>query len=121
MKKITPTYRLLSLKILLFVLWMFIGLVHGEENSNGKYRIPTMVISSGGGLMGSASFETNTTVGQQSPIPDPAEPPFSNSYDLYPGFWYTVANVGLTCPGEKMEIKMLMVWIWQNIYLILAV
>ncbi len=50
--------------------------------------------------MGSAGFQTNATLGQPSPLPDPADPPFSDSYDLYPGFWYTVANVGLTCPGD---------------------
>lgn len=70
------------------------------EMSSTNYHITTTVAAGGGGTMGSASFEVNSTVGQQSPLADPAEPPYSDSYDLYPGFWYTVANTGLFCLGD---------------------
>ena len=70
------------------------------EMTSTNYRIPTAVMSGGGGYMESSGYEANSTIGQQSPLADPADPPYSDSYDLYPGFWYTVANVGLTCPGD---------------------
>ena len=58
----------------------------GSEN----YRIPTSVISGGGAPMDSANYQTDSTMGQPSPLMDPAAPPWSTNYDLYPGFWYTL-------------------------------
>lgn len=46
--------------------------------------------------MGSANYQMNSTLGQSSPLMDPADPLYSYSYDLYPGFWYTL-DVGLEC------------------------
>ena len=40
--------------------------------------------------MGSANFGMNSTLGQPSPLMNPADPPYSDVYDLYPGFWYTL-------------------------------
>jgi hypothetical protein len=60
-----------------------------------SYSIPTSVLSGGGGPMSSENYETNTTLGQTSPIMDPADPPYSDNYDLYPGFWYTL-EAGIT-------------------------
>ena len=85
---------------ILALILMFIPGQTAAEMSSTNYRITTTVVSGGGGPMGSASFQTNGTLGQPSPLADPADPPFSDSYDLYPGFWYTVANIGLTCPGD---------------------
>ena len=85
---------------ILALILMFIPGQTTSEMSSTNYRITTTVVSGGGGPMGSASFQTNGTLGQPSPLPDPADPPFSDSYDLYPGFWYTVANIVLTCPGD---------------------
>jgi hypothetical protein len=52
------------------------------------YKIPSTVQSSGGAPMTSASYETNSTLGQPSPLMDSGNPPTSTSYDNYPGFWY---------------------------------
>ena len=65
-----------------------------------NYRIPSAALSGGGTPMSASSFQTKATLGQPSPLSDSADPPFSYSYDLYPGFWYTVANIGLTCPSD---------------------
>ena len=85
---------------ILALILMFIPGQTTSEMSSTNYRITTTVVSGGGGPMGSASFQTNGTLGQPTPLPDPADPPFSDAYDLYPGFWYTVANIGLTFPGD---------------------
>jgi hypothetical protein len=60
------------------------------QMSSANYQITTTVVSGGGGPMASASFQTNGTVGQPSPLIDPADPPWSTSYDLLTGFWYTL-------------------------------
>jgi hypothetical protein len=70
------------------------------EMSSVNYRITTSVISSGGSTMGSANFKAKSTVGQSSPLQNPTDPPYSDSYDLYPGFWYVAANIGSFCPGD---------------------
>ena len=69
--------------------------------SSNSYRIFTSVISGGGSTMGSASFDAHSTIGQSSPLQAPIDPPYSDSYDLYPGFWYAVANMGSFCPGDN--------------------
>jgi len=60
----------------------------GMESDN--YRIPTSVFSGGGAPSGSTNYQTNSTLGQPSPLMDPSDPPFSPNYNLEPGFWYTV-------------------------------
>lgn len=55
-----------------------------------NYRVTTSVLSGGGAPMTSATYQTNATVSQSSPLMDPADPPYSTNYDLYPGFWYTL-------------------------------
>jgi hypothetical protein len=87
---------------ILALILMFIPGQTAAEMSSTNYRIPTTVVSGGGVPMGSAGFQTNGTLGQPSPLADPADPPFSDSYDLYPGFWHTlVAYVPLNdCPGD---------------------
>ena len=75
--------------ILSFVFCFAVGAV--AEMGSENYRISTSVMSGGGMPMESASYQTNSTVGQPSPLMDPADPPYSTSYDLYPGFWHTAA------------------------------
>jgi len=60
------------------------------EMSSTNYTITTTVMSGGGGPMGSANYQMNSTLGQPSPLIDPALPPQSTGYDLLTGFWYTV-------------------------------
>ena len=57
------------------------------------YAITTSVFSGGGGKTGSTNFNAVGTLGQPSPLMDPFNPPFSISYDLEPGFWYTTEAV----------------------------
>ena len=69
--------------------------------SSENYSIPTSVMSGGGTPMESTSCQTNSTLGQPSPVMDPADPPWSTSYDLYPGLWYTVAAEPMdACEGD---------------------
>jgi hypothetical protein len=81
---------------------LFIGLpvVPSAEIASENFRIRSSVYASGGGLIGSANYQTTGTIGQPSPLPDPTDPPFSDSFDLYPGFWYTIGAFGVTCPGD---------------------
>ena len=55
--------------------------------SSASYAIPTSVMSGGGAPMGSASFQSNATLGQ----PSPPGITSSTSHDLYAGFWYTMS------------------------------
>ncbi len=60
-----------------------------------NYRITTTVMSGGGGVMASSNYRLTGTLGQPSPLIDPADPPYSASFDLLTGFWYTLgAGVG---------------------------
>ena len=86
--------------ILSFVFCFAVGAV--AEMGSANYRIPTSVMSGGGAPMTSDSYQTDSTLGQPSPLMDPANPPGSTNYDLYPGFWHTV-ELGLVvdpCEGD---------------------
>jgi hypothetical protein len=63
--------------------------VIGMESTH--FKISTSVISGGGTLTESDSFRLISTLGQSTPLMDPADPPYSDNFDAYPGFWYTVA------------------------------
>ena len=66
-----------------------------------SFHITTSVISGGGAPMASTSFQNNSTLGQPSPLMDSNDPPYSVSYDLYPGFWYTLeAKFIEPCEGD---------------------
>jgi len=58
----------------------------GSEN----YRIPTSVLSAGGEPMASTHYQTDSTLGQPSPLMEADQNPSSDNYDNYPGFWYTI-------------------------------
>ncbi len=64
--------------------------------ASAHFRIPTSVISAGSAPMSSAGFRLNSTLGQSTPLMDPSDPPWSEDYDIYPGFWYTIGT-GIAC------------------------
>ena len=71
------------------------------EMSSANFSIPTSVVSGGGSPASSTNFQTDATLGQPSPLMDTADPPYSTIYDLYPGFWYTVAAEPMdACEGD---------------------
>ena len=70
------------------------------EMTSENYRIRSSVHSAAGVPTGSANFLLNGTAGQPSPLMDPLDPPLSDTYDLYPGFWYVIAALESTCPGD---------------------
>jgi hypothetical protein len=66
-----------------------------------NYRIPNSVLSGGGGAAGSSNYLSHATIGQSSPLMDPADPPYSANYDLYPGYWHTlIAMTVEVCEGD---------------------
>lgn len=69
------------------------------EMQSSNYKIPTSVFSSGGTPTGSTNYQTDSTLGQPSPLMDPADPPSSSNYNLEPGFWYTVQAPSV-CGGD---------------------
>ena len=93
------------MKITTIILTMFclcLGMpISGDAGmSSDNYRITTTVVSGGGGPMASASYGLNGTLGQPSPLIDPYDPPWSTSYDLLTGFWYTRGPDG-RLPGRS--------------------
>ena len=69
------------------------------EMQSAKYSINNLVFSSGGTQAGSTNHEIESTLGQPSPLLDPVDPPQSTNYDLFPGFWYTIAAFDMRCLG----------------------
>jgi hypothetical protein len=55
---------------------------------SSNYAITTSVMSSGGTPMGSAGFQNNATLGQPSPL----TPVSSPGFELFAGFWNTLAK-----------------------------
>jgi hypothetical protein len=92
------TGRIVFITLLAFLL----SLVYpaGSEMTSNSYRIRSSVQSAGGVPTGSVYYQLNSTVSQPSPIMNPHYPPLSDTYDLYPGFWYSVAAIERTCPGD---------------------
>ena len=60
------------------------------EMQSENYQIPTSVFSGRGALTDSTNYQTDSTLGQSSPLMSPSDPPSSSNYGLGPGFWYTV-------------------------------
>ena len=86
----------------IFAVGLVISLIlnANAQMQSTNYRIPSAVLSGGEAPMSATSFQLNATVGQPSPLQDSTDPPFSDSYDLYPGFWYTIGATGVTCLGD---------------------
>ncbi len=88
--------------ISLLILFLAVGLVLAAAPGvfggmqGGSYAITADVVSGGGGTMASESYQLQSTIGQPTPIMDQEEPPYSTSYNLYPGFWYTL-ETGPAC------------------------
>jgi hypothetical protein len=80
-----------SVVIIFLLVFQLVSVSEGQMQSE-HYRIPTSVISGGGGPMNSGygTYQLNGTIGQPSPLMDAADPPYSSSYDLYSGFWHTL-------------------------------
>ena len=74
----------------------FTTLLQAQMQSD-NYSIPTAVLSGGSAPMGSANYDTIATMGQPSPLMDPAYPPASTNFDLYPGFYYTLEAGVVSC------------------------
>ena len=61
------------------------------DSASASFTIPTSVISSGGiQASESESFILRSTIGQATPLMEHDAPPLSQSFDHYPGFWYSV-------------------------------
>ena len=75
--------------------------------SSNNYRIFTSVISGGGGSVSSANFKTSGTIGQPTPLMEPVDPPFSDGYNLYPGFWYTLAYYEVPKRAKSLPLILL--------------
>ena len=75
-----------------FAVGLFLTAVPGAFGGmqSDSYAITTDVVSGGGGTMTSGSYQLQSTIGQPSPLLDQVAPPYSDVYDLYPGFWYTM-------------------------------
>jgi hypothetical protein len=56
--------------------------------SNAQYVIPSSVLANGGGMMSSANYTTNGTIGQMI-----TGPSAGSSYKQGAGFWYTKQDV----------------------------
>jgi hypothetical protein len=86
--------------VLIFCLFSLNSNIVYAEMASENYRIRSSVHSAGGVRTDSTNFQVNGTIGQPSPLMDPLEPPLSDTYDLYPGFWYTIGVSGDACPGD---------------------
>ncbi len=83
------TFRFIII-LLSMVLFTGVSSVKAEISST-NFRIPMSVLSGGGGYTSSTNFQSENTLAQPAPLIDIQDPPFSDNYDLYPGFWYTIA------------------------------
>jgi len=84
------------IKRIILILTLFASLLclvkpAGAEMQSSTYRIPTSIFSGGGAPMSSGSYQMNSTIGQPSSLMQGGQNPWSANYDLYPGFWYTIA------------------------------
>ncbi len=91
-------YCSIPLLVLIFAVGLVLtaapGVFAGMESDS--YAITAEVLSGGGGAMTSTSYRLQGTIGQPSPLMDQNSPPYSDAYDLYPGFWYTL-DTGPVC------------------------
>jgi hypothetical protein len=90
--------RFRTILALVFIL-SFVPVARGQMQSI-NFRITTSAMSGGGAPMAADNYNTESTLGQSSPLMDPLDPSFSDTYDLYPGFWYVIAAFESTCPGD---------------------
>ncbi len=91
--------------VLILCMFSLNSAIVNAEMTSENYRIRSYVHSAGGVPTGSANYQINGTIGQPSPLMDPLEPPFSDTYDLYLGFWYVITVLASTCPGDLNDDK----------------
>ena len=87
-------------KIVIMCTALGFALASPAEMQSTNYLIETSVHSGAGSPMNSASYQTNSTVGQSSPTTENGLYPFSDNYDGYPGFWHTVFALTQICIGD---------------------
>jgi hypothetical protein len=97
----------LTTLIALLAVLALIPAATGEMTST-SYQIPSSVISAGGMHMTSTSYASKATLGQSSPLIELDELPFSDSYDLYPGFWYTIAYYEIPKRSKSLPLILLL-------------
>jgi hypothetical protein len=61
-----------------------------DSMESTSYQISSSVISGGGEPMISSGYQTGSTLGQSSPLMDQDDPFWSDGYNIYPGFWFTL-------------------------------
>jgi hypothetical protein len=86
--------------ILLAIIFLCMIVTGFAQMASENFQIQNSVQSGGGRDVASENYQISSTLGQSSPLPDPAGPPFSDTYDLYPGFWCVIAAFESTCPGD---------------------
>ena len=92
MKNILFSRRYFLLAIPLITAWILTSTAYGGSQSSQTFTIRSSVLSGVGGSMGSTNYDLLSTTGQSTPLMNQDELPFSMSWDLYPGFWYTVGK-----------------------------
>lgn len=74
---------------LFFIVFLYAGFLHAGMSSS-NYQVTTSVFSGGGAPMSFGNYGMNGTMGQPTPLEPNAPAQSDFSYDLYPGFWYTL-------------------------------
>ncbi len=88
--KEAPVKKSMFFIILLIVFVFGTGPTSFAQMASENYSIPTSVFSGGGASMSSTSYLNTATLGQSTPLADPGDPPYSTSFELFPGFWNTL-------------------------------
>ena len=78
------------------------------EMTSSSYRIHSSVLSGGGAFADSTNFFINGSLSQPTPLMKPLDSPFSDSYDLYPGFWYTIAYYEVPKRSKSLPLILLL-------------
>ena len=82
--------KIFYLVLTVFCVSVLAGPVFAEMISD-NYTIKSSVFSGGGAPMSSDSYSMNATLRQPTPL-EQSPPAMGDTYDNYPGFWYTLMN-----------------------------
>jgi len=77
-----------------------------DQMTNSSFRKSSAVISCDGAFTSSTNYQINGNLGQPAPLMEPLDPPFTDNYDLYPGFWYTLAYHEV--PKRAMSVPLIL-------------
>ena len=83
--------------VLILIFRLIISINTTADMTSENYRIKISIPSGGGISTGSVNYQMNSTFGQSTPLMEAINPPMSDNYDLYPGFWYTLATGLMQC------------------------